>query len=425
MYELLKELFPICRSITGEGNRKTLKIIQKIIPKLKIKEIKSGTKVFDWKIPPEWNIYDAYVKDENGKKIIDFKKNNLHIVSYSEPVKKIIAKKELIKKLHSLPKQPNAIPYVTSYYNKYWGFCVSETLKNKIKKSRSKYFNVVIDSSFRKKGSLTYAEYLIKGKSKKEILISTYICHPSLANNELSGPVVSTYLAKHFEKLKNYYSIRFLFVPETIGAITYINKNLKSLQKNVIAGYVLTCIGDERKYSYLFTKNSNTLSDRAAVAAFNTLSIKYNSFSFLDRGSDERQYNFPGVDLPIGSIMRSKYGEYKEYHTSLDNLNFVSEKGLKGGYDIVKKTIEIIMKNRIPLIKSKCEPNLGKRGLYPLISTKKENLKRRNMMNFIVFSDGKNDLLKISSLIKVDFSTCDEICSLLEKQNLITSSKII
>ncbi len=423
MLSLLKKLYPIYRSITGMGNRKTLYILKKEIPKLKINEIKSGTKVFDWVVPPEWNVKNAYVLDSKNNKIIDFKRNNLHLVSYSIPVNKKVDRKELLEHLHSLQSQPNAIPYVTSYYNDYWGFCVTHKEKKKIQSNKSKNFQIVIDSSFKHNGSLTFGEFFLKGKTSKEILISTYICHPSMANNELSGPVVATYLIKYFQKLSNYYSIRFLFLPETIGSIAYISKNIKKLKKNVIAGYVLTCIGDNKSYSFLPTKYNNTLSDRAATSAFKNLNLKYKTYSFLERGSDERQYNSPGIDLPIASLMRTKYGEYKEYHTSLDNLSFVSEEGLLGGYNLVKETINILMINRIPKIMVKCEPQLGKRGLYSQISTKKEDRRRRNLMNFITYADGTNDLIQISIIIGVNFNICHEICSLLEQHNLVKSER--
>lgn len=424
MYKLLKKLFPFYRSITGDGNRKTLHIIKKKIPNLQIKEIKSGTKVFDWVIPPEWNVKNAYVLDEKNKKVIDFKKNTLHLVSYSTPINKKVSKKDLLLHLHSLPKQPSAIPYITSYYKKYWGFCVSEKSKKIIQKSVSKKFHVYIQSSFKKNGSMTYGELLIKGKVKKEILISTYICHPLMANNELSGPVVSTYLAEYYSKLNNYYSIRFLFLSETIGSIAYISKNLKHLKKNVIAGYVLTCIGDDNNYSFLETKYKNTLSDHAAICAFENLKINYKLYTYLNRGSDERQYNAPGIDLPIASIMRTKYGEYNEYHTSLDNLDYVSEKGLKGGFNIVKESMNIIMMNRIPKVTILCEPQLGKRDLYPLISTKEENFERRNMMNFIAYSDGSNDLISISKIINITFSECNRLCEILENKKIIKSKRL-
>ncbi len=419
--KLAKLLFPICRSITGNGLRKTLKIIKTIhLKNLKVIEVKSGTQVFDWKIPSEWNVKDAYILNKDKKKIVDFKKNNLHLVSYSNPLSGYIEKKKLLRNLHSLPHMPNAIPYVTSYYKKYWGFCLSHKQKKQIIRSKDKKYFVKIDTNFNSKGSLTYGEFFIKGRSKKEILITTYICHPSMANNEISGPVISTFLAKEFKKRKNFYSLRFIFVPETIGAITYISKNFQNLKKNVIAGYNLTCIGDERKYSYLPTKYGNTLSDKAAKKAFKELKIKFKKYSFLDRGSDERQFNSPGVDLPIGSIMRSKYETYKEYHTSLDNFNLVTEKGLKGSYKVVKKSIEILQNNRVPFSNIICEPQMSRRGLYPSLSNNKRSNFTKNLMSFLIYCDGKNDLINISNYLGISFNKTKKIYDILIKNKIIS-----
>jgi len=422
IYKIGLKLFPICRSITGNGVRNTLKIIKKNLPKLKIYEVKSGTKVFDWKIPPEWNIKDAFVLDKKGKKIIDFKKNNLHLVGYSIPIEKKISKEKLFSHIHSLPKQPNAIPYITSYYKRYWGFCITENYKKKINKNYKKndFFSVKINSSLDKKGSLTYGELILPGESKKEIFISTYVCHPSMANNELSGPLVSIALAKYFMScnfLKN--TLRFVFIPETIGSITYLSRNLPRLKKNVIAGYNLSCIGDERQYSFLPTKYGNTVSDKAALKAFNDLRIKPVRYSFLQRGSDERQYNSPGIDLPIASLSRTKYGEYPEYHTSLDNFNVVTKKGLQGGINVVKKAINIIMKNCTPKYQVLAEPQMGRRGLYPTLSVKKKDKVSRNFMNFLQFADGTNDLIDISNYIKLSFDETFEIFEVLKNKKLI------
>ena len=440
-FRLGKKLFPICRSITGNGVRKTLTIIRDYLPKLKIIEVKSGTKAFDWKIPPEWNIKEAYVKDKYGKKIINFKKNNLHLVGYSIPVKKVITKKEFFSHLHTLKLQPNAIPYITSYYKKYWGFCVKHKDKDVFdKKYRNDKdaFQVYINSSLNQKGSLSYGELVIPGKSKKEILISTNICHPSMANNELSGPLVAIALAKYFSSLKkNKKTLRFVFLPETIGSITYLSQNYKKLKQNVIGGYTLTCIGDERQYSFLSTKYNNTASDKAAIKAFNDLKLKYKKYSFLQRGSDERQYNSPGIDFPIASIMRSKYGKYPEYHTSLDNFSLVTEKGLKGGFNIVQKAISILMDSELhkdviirKTIRKKklhaprnlilCEPQMGKRGLYPLLSTKDSSQYPKNLMNFLQYADGSNDLFSISTFIKVPLNQTNKIFKTLLSKNLIT-----
>ena len=378
--DLGKKLFPLNRSITGKGTFKTLKILNKENKLIKLKKIKCGTKSFDWKIPSEWQLSEAYIKDNKGKKIVDFKNNNLHLVSYSQKIKKKITLIELLKKLHSLPNNDRAIPYRTNYYRKDWGFCVSEISKKKIisKYNENDLFLVNINSKFNKKGNMNYAEAYIPGKSKEEILISSYICHPSMANNELSGPLLSLALINFFYKKKNKKSLRFVFVPETIGAISYISKNLKKLKKNVIGGFVLSCVGDNNNYSYIETKYGNSVSDIAVKKAFKNLKIRYKNYSFLARGSDERQYNSSGVDIPIGTLMRSKFGAYKEYHTSLDNFKLVTSKGLTGSFKVAIETInnlfnykdnkikkkKILKKNKI-ISKIKCEPFLEKRLLYP------------------------------------------------------------
>ena len=354
-YKLAKfNLFSICRSLTGRGIKKTLKIIKSEFSDLKIYSIPSGTKVFDWNVPSEWNVTDAYVLDKDNKKIINFKLNNLHLIGYSIPVNKILNKIQLFKNLYSLPKQPEAIPYITSYYKKYWGFCITHNKKIEFDKNYKKNdkFKVIIKSNLNSKGNLNYGELIIPGKSKQEILISTYICHPSMANNELSGPIVAMSLIKHFKKFKKLNkTIRFIFIPETIGSITYLSKNLNKLKSNVIGGYNLSCIGDERQHSCMLSKYENSPSDKALLEAYKKLKIKFKLYSFLKRGSDERQYNSPGIDLPITSIFRSKYGEYPEYHTSLDDFNLVTIKGVKGGFKVAKKAIEILLNNIIPKIK--------------------------------------------------------------------------
>ncbi len=416
MIDLAKKLYPIHRSITGKGVVKSLKIIKKNISKLKIKSFNSGAKVFDWVVPPEWNIQDAFIAKLNGEKIIDFKKNNLHIVNYSSPVKKIISKTELLKHLHSIPKKKNTIPYITSYYKKYWGFCLSESDKKLLKDEK---FIVKINSNFDNKGKLHYGELLIKGKSKKEILIHTYICHPRLANNEISGPTVTTYLANYFSKKKNNFSIRFLFLPETIGTIAYLNKNYKYLKENTIGGYVITCVGDERNYSFLESKKNDSLSNKVARDIFKKNKIKYKNYSFLHRGSDERQYNSPGIDLPIASIMRTKYGVYPEYHTSDDNFKVVTKKGLTDSFRLIKDIIEKFDKEIIPISTFKCEPFLSKRKLYPTISTGKIAKSNRQLLDFLMYSDGNNRISDIEKKIKINKKEAKKIYEILKKNKLI------
>ena len=423
-YNIAKtKLFLITRSLTGDGVKKTLNIIQKEFPKLKIKKFKSGTKVFDWNIPEEWNVTDAYVIDKYNNRIIDFKKNNLHLVGYSIPIKKNITKKELFKNLYFLKNQPKAIPYITSYYKRRWGFCISYNEYKILDKrySLNDKFKVVINSNLNKKGNLNYGELILKGKSKKEILISTYICHPSMANNELSGPIVSMGLINSFKNKKLNKTLRFVFIPETIGSISYLSKNLKYLKENVIGGYNLSCIGDERQHSCMFSKYQNSPSDEAVIEAYKLLKIKnYKVYPFLKRGSDERQYNSPGIDLKISSIFRTKYGEYPEYHTSLDNFNLVTLKGCVGGFNVARKSIEILLERIYPKCKIMCEPQMGKRGLYSTLSTKNENKLTRSYMDFLQYADGTNSLEKISNLIKLDLKSVRKIYQILFKNFLIS-----
>ena len=436
LIKLGKKLFPLNRSLTGEGNLKTLQLLKKELPNLKIKKFKSGKKVFDWKVPDEWNVKSAYIKDKYNKKIIDFKNNNLHLISYSQPKKIKISLRKLEKNLFFYKNQPKAIPYVTSYYKKYWGFCLTFNEFKKIKKKykSSDLFEVKIDSSFNKKGNMHYGELVIPGRSKKEILLSSYICHPSMANNELSGPLILLALAKFFRKKRLKKTIRFIFVPETIGSIAYIHKNYNSLKKQVIGGYVATCIGDNKNYSYLQTKYGDRPSDVAALNSFADLKIKYKKFSFLTRGSDERQFNSPGVDLGIGSIMRTKYGHYKEYHTSLDNFKLVNSNGLMGGYKVIKLAVEYLLKydekininnrrskGKKPCSYFLCEPNLGKRGLYNLISSKEKNLnfKGRKLLDFLQYADGTNDIKQISRYIKLSLTRTKKIYKILKKNRLL------
>jgi len=423
------KLYPLHRSITGNGLRKSLRIIKNHFPKLKIFEVLSGTKVFDWTIPPEWNVTHAYVIDKHNKKIIDFKKNNLHLVAYSIPINRLLKKKELFKHIHSLPKHPKAIPYITSFYKKYWGFCISENEKRMFNKKykENDIFTVVIKSKFKKKGSLTYGEILIPGKSKQEILISTCICHPSMANNELSGPIVLLCLIEYFQKFKSLEkTLRFIFIPETIGSIAYLNNKLEHLKKNVIGGYQLVCIGDEKQYSCMLSKYGNMPSDTAILEAFKKLKIKFRKYSFLERGSDERQYNSPNIDLPIASIFRTKYAEYDEYHTSLDDFNLVTEKGIKGGFKVAQTAIKILLKKKIPQNIIFCEPQLSKRDLYPSLSNLFTKQKDRykftlNVVNFLQYADGKNDLMQISNLIKLPYNETQKIYKILLKKKLIKS----
>ncbi|WP_417842043.1 DUF4910 domain-containing protein [Terasakiella sp.] len=397
-FSLAKKLWKYNRSLTGVGVRQTLGDLKKELPNLKIKSIPSGKQVFDWTVPKEWHVREAWIKDQNGNRIIDFKDNNLHLVGYSVPFSGILSLKELETHLYSLPDQPDAIPYITSYYKRRWGFCLTHEQRSSLEKG---VYEVNIDAEHFD-GVLNYGELIIPGKSEKEILISTYICHPMMANNELSGPTVATALAKWVSEKKQptLYTYRFIFVPETIGSISYIADNLDDLRKNTVAGYVLTCIGDERAYSYLESRLGNTISDKVAQHCIKHFDHNYSHYSFLARGSDERQYCSPGVDLPIASLMRTKYGVYPEYHTSLDTLgDVVTENGLQGGIELAQRCLEALEKNKVYKVTCMCEPQLGKRGLYPTLSTKESATQTRSMMHILAYSDGNHSLLDIANII--------------------------
>ncbi len=396
MYNWATELFPINRSLTGKGVRETLSYFQNIIPELEIKSVPSGYKAFDWTVPEEWAIGDAYIENKEGEKIVDFKLNNLHVVGYSEPVNDWFSLEELNEHLYSLPEQPDTIPYVTSYYKKRWGFCLSENQRQKLE---SGDYHVVINSEF-KDGVLNYGEVILPGKSNKEVFLSSYICHPSMANNELSGPVVTIALCDWLSKQKDReFTYRIVLIPETIGSIVYLSKNLDEMKQKVFAGFNITCIGDDRCYSYLPSRTENTISDIVALHVLKHTDPDFRRYSWLDRGSDERQYCAPGVDLPIATIMRSKYGEYPEYHTSDDNLDLISPDGLTGGFEALKKAITVLENNNFLRTTVNCEPQLGKRGLYPTISVKGSANEARKMMNFISYCDGNLSLLEIANKI--------------------------
>ncbi len=376
MFELMTELFPICRSITGNGVRKTLQIISQKIP-IKIHEVETGKKMFDWKIPKEWNINTAWIKDSKGKKIIEFEKSNLHVISYSIPIHKKISLEELKKHVRTLPNKPDLIPYHTSYYNEDWGFCMSH---NQFLELELGEYEVFIDSKL-ENGSLTYGEYLIPGKSEDEILITCYVCHPSLCNDNLSGVTLVTHLARKFQELNNKYSIRFLFIPETIGAITWIASNEKNLSK-IKHGLVATCVGTSTKFTYKKTRNGKNAIDKIVMDVFKNSKIDNQIVDFFPYGSDERQFCSPGINMPVGSLYRSnnKYLEFPEYHSSGDNFSIITKKALEETFniyfEIINKLEENDEKNEIQKNEKKsgesmylnlfpkCEPQLGKRGLY-------------------------------------------------------------
>jgi aminopeptidase-like protein len=416
MHGWATDLFPICRSITGDGVRQTLAYLSNIIPDLSVYEVMSGTPAFDWTVPNEWNVRAAYIEDEQGRRIVDFARNNLHLVGYSEPVDKVLTLEELQPHLHSLPEQPHAIPYVTSYYSGRWGFCLTQEQRDQLPQGR---YHVVVDSTLAP-GSLTYGEVILPGWEEKEVLLSTYICHPSLANNELSGPVVTTALTRWLaSQEKRRYTYRILFIPETIGSIVYLSSHLDDMKKNTVAGFVLTCIGDERAYSFLHSREANTVADRVGSIVMKHHAPDFVEYSYLDRGSDERQYCSPGVDLPVVSIMRTKYNSYPEYHTSLDDLSLITPAGLQGGYEAVKKCIELLEHNFTYRAMTLCEPQLGKRGLYPTLSTRGAGYAVRNMTNVLAYSDGTRDVAQLAHDIGLNPTEAVMICEQLADKGLL------
>lgn len=428
IYELVGQLFPICRSITGQGVRDTLAVIQRYIGeniKLKICETPSGTQVFDWTVPKEWRIREAYIEDEAGNRIIDFKNNNLHVMGYATPVDRWVELDELKKYIYTQEDQPDVIPYVTSYYKERYGFCMSEYQKNALQPGR---YHMVINSELFN-GSLSYGEIVLPGKCDKEVFFSTYICHPSMANNECSGPALSAELVKYVYALKNRkYTYRFIYIPETIGSITYLSRegHMGYLKEHMIAGFNLSCVGDDRIYSMVESRYADTLADKVLknVLKNNKKAEKnHKIYSFLERGSDERQYNAPGVDLPVVCFCRSKFGKYPEYHTSADNMGMVSPSGFQGSYDVMTQVINALEHNERYKVSVFCEPQLGRRGLYPTVSQKGNYDIVKAMTDFIAYADGKNDLIDISDMIHQPIETIIPIVEKLIEKRLIVLNK--
>ena len=417
---LLKKLFPINRSITGEGFLESLKILNKTSKIIKIKSISSGKKVYDWEIPKVWSIKDAFISHAK-KKLIDFKINNLHVLGYSSPVKTKLYFKDLKNKLIVNKKiDRDAIPYATSYYKKNWGFCVSRKQYLKLSNIKTK-FDIMINSNF-KNGKLKWGEATIKGKSKKTIILSTYLCHPSMANNELSGPVVCNELINFLKKRKNNYSYKIIFLPETIGSISFISQNFEELKKNVLCGFVISCVGDKGQFSKINSRYNNNFADKILNQTFNKYHIKFRKFSYLERGSDERQYCSPLVDLPFCTLTRTKFENYKEYHTSKDDLNFINPKNLFKTINFLKKLIIEIENSILPVNSIKCEPMLSKRKLYPKTKTSanyQEKYFSKKLLDFLSYSDGSNNLSNISQLINTSKAETTKLFETLKKNKLI------
>ena len=415
MFELIRSLYPICRSITGDGVRQTLKILQKHIP-LTIHEVPTGTAVFDWTIPKEWNIRDAYIKNSKGEKIVDFHQCNLHVLNYSLPVKKKVSLDELKAHVFTLPDKPDWIPYRTSYYKENWGFCLSH---NQLSALTDGEYEVFIDASL-EDGCLTYGEYFLRGKTADEFLISTHICHPSLANDNLSGIALAVFLGKHLSALSARYSYRFLFTPGTIGSITWLSLN-EAQANRIKHGLVLACVGDTGKITYKKSRRGHADIDRAVIQVLNSTGNSYEVCEFSPYGYDERQFCSPGFNLPVGCFMRTPHGRFPEYHTSADNLKFIDLKSLADSFSTSLAILSVIENNAVYLNQNpKCEPQLGKRGLYSSIGGKGDGKTQEIAMLWVLnFSDGENSLLDIADRSGMSFAKIHSAAEALKQNSLL------
>jgi len=417
IFSFLEEIWPYCRSITGNGVRTTLQAIKQHVPDLRIREFPSGSAALDWTIPDEWNITSARVSTLSGEVLIDFTASNLHIVGYSVPFNGIVSRTELLEHLHTLEDQPDVIPYVTSYYKKRWGFCLPH---RDLAKFTDEQYRVQIESRL-EPGSLTIGEWVLPGQSSKEMLFSTYCCHPSMANDQLSGIGLAVFLAKWLHKQpERRYTYRFLFLPEMIGSATYLEHHREWLTKQVIAAFNLTCVGDERTWSYLPSRAGGTLPDKAVQHLLHFYTNQSNYYSWNDRGSDESMFCAPGIDLPMVSMMRSKYGTFDAYHTSADRLGeTVTEKGLQQSYDMYLRLLTSLEANCYPLTTVLGEPQLGKRGLYPDLSKKGSTQGVKQLLNVLSYCDGSNDLFDIGNKAGVGIDNVIELIQLFQNHDLV------
>jgi aminopeptidase-like protein len=414
----MTELFPICRSITGDGIRQTLTRIKQHIPS-KIYEVPTGTRVYDWTVPKEWTITDAYIKDSQGKKLVDFQSCNLHVVSYSMPIKKRVSLAELKAHVFTIPEHPDWIPYRTSYYKESWGFCLSH---NQLLELKDNEYEVMIDSSLHD-GHLTYGEYFLKGETEEEVLISTHSCHPSLANDNLSGVALATFLAKHLSKLSLRYSYRFLFTPGTIGSITWLSLNEATISR-IKHGLVLACVGDSGHITYKKSRRGNAEIDRAVLQVLRSMGAPYDIVDFSPYGYDERQFCSPGFNLPVGCFMRTPHGQFPEYHTSADDLSFVGPESLADSFDRCCAILQVLEGNKTYLnLNPKCEPQLGKRGLYSHIGGHKDGkLQELAMLWVLNFSDGEHSVLDIVERSNLEFAVIRHATETLLEHGLLKES---
>ncbi|HLV02234.1 MAG TPA: DUF4910 domain-containing protein [Acidobacteriota bacterium] len=409
MYDFIIRLYPVCRSITGNGVRETLQAIREYV-NLEIREVPSGTRVLDWTVPPEWNIRAAYIKDPSGRKILDFANSNLHVVGYSIPVHQKMSLENLKPHLFTLPDRPKAIPYRTSYYQKDWGFCLAHAQFEQLIDGE---YEVFIDSTL-EPGSLCYGEAYLPGNLDEEVLISTHVCHPSLCNDNLSGIAVATFLARSLAGRSRRYSYRFLFVPGTIGPITWLAFN-QSRTNSIRYGMVLACVGDDGPFTYKRSRQDKAEIDRIVSHVLATSGKEYEIRRFIPYGYDERQYCSPGFNLPVGCLMRTPHGEFEEYHNSDDDLNFVQAEALAGSLHQCFRIVEVIERNHSFLNTAPYgEPQLGKRGLYD--GTEEQ---RHALLWVLNYSDGSHSLLDIAELSNLNFSMVAEAADRLLARGLL------
>lgn len=411
----MAELYPICRSITGNGVRQTLRILQKQIP-LTMHEVPTGTPVFDWTVPKEWNIRDAYIKNGAGEKIVDFQQSNLHILNYSTPIARKMSLEELKPHLFSLPEQPQCIPYRTSYYREAWGFCLAHSLLESLPEDE---YEVFIDSELGD-GSLTYGELFLPGASDETVLISTHCCHPSLCNDNLSGLALSTFLAKAMTERTRRYSYRFLFLPGTIGSISWLALHEAEARK-IRHGLVVACVGDAGQMTYKKSRRDNAEIDRAVTYVLEQSGEPFEIIPFSPYGYDERQYCSPGFNLAVGSLTRTPHGRFPEYHTSDDNLSFVQPAALVDSLAKYLDVIAVLENNRTYRnLNPMCEPQLGKRGLYSALGGRKDAQASQMAMLWVLnLSDGEHSLLDIAEQSNLSFALLAEIAQTLQTHELL------
>ena len=420
-HALARELWPLPRSLTGGGVRKTIDILAREMHGLTRHRVPTGYRAFDWEVPREWNLRRAWIETPYGRVICDTDVHNLHVVGYSMPGEWRVTLGELKEHLYTEPDLPDAIPYVTSYYADRWGFCLPERDLQSLPEGT---YRAVVDATL-EAGRLDYADLVLAGESDREILFSTYLCHPSMANNELSGIVVAVALSQIVAAMpRRYYTYRFVFVPETIGSLVYLSSRLGHFRDHMDAGFVLTCVGDEGPFSYLASRQEDTLADRLALRALQTAGISYRRYTYLDRGSDERQYCAPGIELPVCSVMKSKYGTFPEYHTSLDDLEFVTPLGLSESISVFRRIIEDLENTPRPRTLTLGEPQLGRRGLYSTLSRKGSAQNAMLVRNVLAYADGQSDLEELSVQIGVAVEQVRETVALLHNHGLVSLSKI-